>query len=775
MAESDQTVPLTFEAVDKLSQTVDRMAAALDKLTGAQEDTEKAAKEAGDAQDKQGDSLSRLADVSVIATGAMELGAKAWEIGAAAYEKLSALIGASLSAWDEQSKKSGQSASALGSITEASAKLEKQTTKTLAQFGRTIESSGLVQIGMSGLGMVSDTLTKKLKDNEDRVRDVSLEYGERFLTALKDANEWVEKNAETIARFEQFLRALGDTASFVGTAFDVIEESAEGLFFTISAVGLATLRELAEALEYLLTAAGVEVPQALEDMRLGLDEMAKASGDRAVASLGTLIELSDEGVGKLEKIGGSLSAVWGEPTEQMRATEKAVREATKAFESQIERLEAQLKRARSGRNAARGDLAADPEKVAERQQAILLDYEKRILQARQAGNEAYAIELERQKAVYELAREIEAAKTSELKFQTQLLGELKIEIEQKEKLAEQAEKAKQDAREQAALEDAAWREGIEREEEAQAKLRERYEQIKQLEAERKAAMLATIDSAAARWDEAFSDLGGLLGESLAQDLDGWQQRIDANAAYIEQLGELGKIDEATKQRMIEENEVLTEAMERQAEAAERQIAALERGAQAVSVFGANIAKITLLNKSFKDSQEEVAAAMGAGVQLAGALVQAFEDNVKKRAAWEAALNAAAAIAAAAFAISGYPGFAAAAVGHAAAAVKFGLVASGAISAGGGGAGSVSLSGAGAGSAPANLNNTTVDLARERELTADAIAGAIGREGRGGDIIIPIDMSNALIAMESPQAARFLGDLVRPEIERAVGISAWGTP
>lgn len=774
MAESDQTVPLTFEAVDKLTQTVDRMAAALDKLTGAQEDTEKAAKEAGDAQDKQGDSLSRLADVSVIATGAMELGAKAWEIGAAAYEKLSALIGASLSAWDEQSKKSGQSASALGSITEASTRLEKQTTKTLAQFGRTIERTGLVQIGMGALGTVTDALTKKLKDNEDRVRDVSIEYGERFLAALREGNQWIEQNAETIARFEQFLRATRDTLSFVGTALNVVTESAEGLFFAISAVGLKVLGELASALEYLLTAAGVEVPQALEDMRRGLDEMADASGDRAVKSLGTLIELSDEGVTKLEKIGGSLSAVWGEPTEQMRATEKAVREATKGFEAQIQRLEDQLKRARSGRNAARGDLVADPEKQAERQQAILLDYEKRILQARQAGNETYAIELERQKAVYELQLEVVQAKTQELKFQTQMLGELKIEIEQKEKLAEQAERAKQDAREQAALDDAGWREELKRDEEADARLRERYQEIKRLEAERKAAMLETIEAASARWDESFSDLGGLLSESLAQDLEGWQQRIDGQAAYIESLSELGKIDEDTKQRMLADNEALTAEMERQAEVAERQIAALERGAQAVSVFGANLAKITLLNKSFKDSQEEVAAAMGAGVQLAGALVSAFEDNIKKRAAWEAALNAAAAIAATAFALSGYPGFAAAAVGHAAAAVKFGLVASGAISAGGGGGGSVSLSGAGAG-APAALNSTTVDLDRERELTANAIAGAIAQEGRGGDIIIPIDMSNALIAMESPQAARMLGDLLRPEIQRAVGVSAWGTP
>jgi hypothetical protein len=262
-------------------------------------------------------------------------------------------------------------------------------------------------------------------------------------------------------------------------------------------------------------------------------------------------------------------------------------------------------------------------------------------------------------------------------------------------------------------------------------------------------------------------LGGLLSESLAQDLGTIQTRIDANAELMDQLDQMGQLDDATKTRMIEQNAALADEMERQAAAAERQIAALEQAAAAVGVLGTSIAKVVTLNKSFKDSAEEVSAAMGAGVQLASALVGAFEEDVKKRAAWEAAFNAAAAVAATAFALSGYPGFAGAAIGHAAAAAKFGLVASGVIgagaSAGSGGGGAIGAAGGGGPSLP------TVDLDRERSLTADALAEAIAGEGRGGGTVIQVNFGESLIIGEGPQTARIIMDRIEPELVRLLGV------
>lgn len=65
------------------------------------------------------------------------------------------------------------------------------------------------------------------------------------------------------------------------------------------------------------------------------------------------------------------------------------------------------------------------------------------------------------------------------------------------------------------------------------------------------------------------------------------------------------------------------------------------------------------------------------------------------------------------------------------------------------------------------NNVSLDLERERVLTAESIAESIASQGRGGGTTIVIDFGSSLIASTSPQAAQELADLLEPELQRRI--------
>ena len=809
-----ETVPLEFEAIDRLTSTVDKMVQSIEALVAAQTESTKATEDNAEAQDGAADSLGKLDKVLAIARNGVELAGMVWEKVSGVYEGLVTIVDTSLTKWDEQAKRTGVAASSLGSIADASARAEKAQDKVFRSIGRVIEQTGLAQIAFNAKKSALDQLNGFIKQYDDDIVKTAQDLAGGFLSAVRDVTKFIDENAASFAGLIVLGKNLQTLLSAVYEAFVILAQYLKLQFYTVLAVVSTAVMKLVEALQWVITTAGGEVPQAIEDLRLGLEALSNTTKDRAIKTLGDMVDTADRATAKITKFGTSLYDAFTGKDSQLADAEKNVKSFTSTLQNRITDLEAQLAKARGG-GTGRAKLGEEAKEAA--RQVQLLNLQNAILDARAAGNTFLTIELEKKLAILEAEQATVGMTSKRQKALTILVGTKTAELDAAEKLAALADEqaAKEEERRaasQAVLDQAiassqalvsldaerlnvearrvrlAGGEGAELkaiELERQAQLlqlsvelegienegaRARTETIRlqsiQLDYQEKlneaqAQTLAGIDAIGASIEGAFGDAGGLLSESLAADLEGWQERIDANDAYMEKIDELGKLDEKTKKRMTEENEKLAEEMEKVTKATERQIAAFERAAQSATQLGVNIAKIAVNNKGLAGSQQEVSAALSASVSLAGSIVSAFTDNVKTRAKWEAAFNAAAAIAAGAMSFAN-PAYIPVAAGHAAAAVKFGLVASGAIGAGGPGGSAPGGGGAGA-AAPATP--MSLDLERERLLTAESIAESIASQGRGGNTTVVIDFGSSLIASTSPQAAQELADLLGPELQR----------
>lgn len=813
-----ETVPLEFEAIDRLTGTVDKVVQSIEALVAAQMESTKATEDSAEAQDDQADSLGKLDKVMAIARNGAELAGMVWEKASGIYEGLTEIVGTSLSKWDEQAKRTGVAASALGSIADASTRAEKAQDRVFRSIGRVIESTGLAQIAFNSKKKVLDELNSFIKKYDDDIVKVSQDIAGQFLSAVKDATEFIEENAASFAGLIVVGSNLKTLLSAVYEAFTILAQYLKLQFYTVLAVISTAVMKLVEALQWVITTAGGEVPQAIEDLRLGLEALSNTTKDRAIKTLGDMVDTADRATEKITKFGTSLYDAFTGKDSQLSDAEKNVKSFTATLQTRIADLEKQLAEARGG-GTGKAKLGEEAKEAA--RQVQLLDLQNQIVDARGAGNEILAIDLERQLAILEAEQSTVGMISRRQKELTRLVGTKTAELDASEKLKalaeEQAAKDEERAtRRQEVLEKAAAAsqtlvsldaerlnlearrvrvaggegaelKAVELERQAQLlqlsvemegiendEIRARTEKIRlqgiELDYQERigaaqAESLQRVDAIGAAWSNAMGDSSSLLGEALEQDLEGWQSRIDANSKYMEKLDELGRLDEKTKRSMTAENERLAEEMNEVAAATERQIAAFERAAQAAGALGVNIAKIAINNKGLANSQEEVSAALSASVGLAGSIVGAFTDNVKTRAKWEAAFNAAAAIAAGAMSFAN-PAYIPVAVGHAAAAVKFGLVASGAIGAGGGGGGGSIGAGAGAGAAVA-ASPMSLDVDRERQLTAESIAESIANQGRGGGTVVNIDFGSSLIASTSPQAAQEIADLLMPELQRRI--------
>lgn len=699
---AEETIPLVFQAQDELTRQVAAMVEALQKLASTHDDTTEKAEEADKAEKSLADTLSEVADATAIAERATQLAGAAWAAAGFVYEKLSEGITASLAAWDEQSKKSGKSASALGSVTESSAKLEKTITKLLAQLGKMIERSGSIQVTYAILGGVLDEVRKILKEVEGQAKDTVGSLGGDLADGASGFFGVVRDNSATLAEFVVGLGLLDDAAKGVWVTFKAfINLLRIGLYQTLE-TGAEALGKLLTGLERMSAATGVALPEGVREARVALDGLSFGANKLANEGIADLVD-------NIEDLGKTSAKIVDEVL-SLGSVEATINRLADAGEKAAKKAKGALDR---GGERGRGDLVSPEDAAAEARAAALLDLDRQILLARQSKNEALVIELERERELAALGQRLKEIKTSTLRDATQSAESLRIQLDYEQKLKDLEQTRRDDRRAAAEEETALERELLEFEEQRGTEQEERARRALEAIAARREAEIERIDAVAEAATSGFEGLADLVGE----------------------------MDDATA----------------------RLVDSLERGFGAAAQLGANLAKLSVSNKSFKDSQEEVSAAMSAGVGLASALIGAFESNIKKRAAWEAALNAAAAIAAGAFAISGYPGFAGAAIGHAAAAVKFGLIAGGAIGGGGGGGGASS---GGGGAAGPTLQSP--DLSRERELNAEAIASAIAEQGRGGATIITIDFGSSMILGQTPEAARQIVDAIAPELQRMTG-------
>lgn len=698
---SEETVPVTFTAVDNLSKAVEQMTKLLEKMNVAQEENTDETEKATKATEDQAEKTSFLSGALGKAFAAVELIKSGYEAMSGVIEFGAEQVGKMNEAWDEQSKKTGKAASSLGSIAEASAKYEKQQMKVYASLGKIIDRSSVYQAyTMAATDSLKD-FEKWLKSNNQEIAEFGNQLGIAGATHLQDFGKFLKDNSETLARFTKLLVATKDGVVFLKDSVMILVDTLKITLFGALTVVSQGVLELTNGLIYLMKAAGQDIPQALEDMRIGLENTSKYGVQGMIDSAGELEKSVDSAIGSATKMVDNVALATTGTTSELKGTIDTINAVGDAAVKTGEKIEKNLRAGVKGGGRGRSDLR-DEEAEAERAQARSLDYEKRILQAREAGNELYAIELEREKALYELELSLKGIKTEDLRFQTRTLENLKIEIEEKQKLKaledERIQKAREDYESQSAFD--AERRAFEDYE--QEKLKERYD-----------IAMANIKSRQDAELEAVS----LVSEAMADAFANVPDMIDGiSESTTRMLNGFGK-------------------------------AALKTGDLTKALM-----KMNAQNATAKDQQDAINSAIGAGAGVLSGVTAAFIEDKRKQAAIEALINAAAA--AASYATGNIP----AGIAYTAAAVTYGAAAAfggGGSGASVGGSGGAGMTGAG-GSMP-NVEN-------ERRANAEAIAEAIQESRTSQGVTVNLSFDNALIAADSPQAARIIADLVGPELQ-----------
>ena len=698
---SEETVPVTFTAVDNLSKAVEQMTKLLEKMNVAQEENTDETEKATKATEDQAEKTSFLSGALGKAFAAVELIKSGYEAMAGVIEFGTEQVGKMNEAWDEQTKKTGKAASSLGSIAEASAKYEKQQTKVYASLGKIIDRSSVYQAyTMAATDSLKD-FEKWLKSNNQEIAEFGNQLGIAGATHLQNFGKFLKDNAETIARFTALLTGAKDGVVFFKDSVMILVDTLKITLFGALTVVSQGVLELTNGLIYLMKAAGQDIPQALEDMRIGLENTSKYGVQGMIDSAGELEKSVDSAIGSATKMVDNVALATTGTTSELKGTIDTINAVGDAAVKTGEKIEKNLKAGVKGGGRGRTDLR-DEEAEAERAQARSLDYEKRILQAREAGNELYAIELEREKALYELELSLKGIKTEDLRFQTRTLENLKIEIEEKQKLKaiedERAQKAREDYESQSAF-DAEQRAF---EDYQQEKLKERYD-----------IAMANIKSRQDAELEAVS----LVSEAMADAFANVPDMIDGiSESTTRMLNGFGK-------------------------------AALKTGDLTKALM-----KMNAQNATAKDQQDAINSAIGAGAGVLSGVTAAFIEDKRKQAAIEALINAAAA--AASYATGNIP----AGIAYTAAAVSYGAAAA----FGGGGSGASVGGSGGAGMTGGGVTMPNVE--NERRANAEAIAEAIQESRTSQGVTVNLSFDNALIAADSPQAARIIADLVGPELQ-----------
>lgn len=205
-------------------------------------------------------------------------------------------------------------------------------------------------------------------------------------------------------------------------------------------------------------------------------------------------------------------------------------------------------------------------------------------------------------------------------------------------------------------------------------------------------------------------------------------------------------------------------LEREGELERQNQELLQQRLSTITRLGAELGQLTeatiVLSAAAKGSQEAYegqAAALSAATQLAGSLTGAYVKDLKRRATLNALFNAAAASAALAgyIASSGTAGnLLSASIKHGVAAVQFGVVAGTASAGSSGGSGGFASGAASAGQG-GSQGAAVVDLQRERERSAEALAKAFAeRANQPNQITYNLNVDGTMLA-NAPDTAREL--------------------
>jgi hypothetical protein len=689
-----ETIPLSFEAEDNLTASVKKMTDALDKLAAGHEEATKAGEEQEAESESLGDTLADLADTTAIMERATQLAGAAWAAAGAVYGKLSEGIEASLTAWDEQSKKSGKSASALGSVAESSAKLDKTVTKLLAQIGKMIERSGSLQVVMALTGAVLDELNTILKETDEQGKATAGTLGGELADGASDFFGVIRDNSGALAKFVVGLGLLDDVAKYNWVTFKAFVNLLRIELYQTLEAGAEALSKLLTGLERMSAATGVELPTGLTEARVALDGLNFGANQLANQGIADLVD-------NVEDLGKTSTKIVEEVL-SLGSVEATINRLADAGERAVKKVKDQLDK---GGERRRGDLVSPEDAAAEARAAALLDLDRQILLARKDKNEALAIELERERELVVLGQSLREIKTSTLRDATQSAESARIQLEYEEKLKELAEARREDERAVYEIKDLEWREGIKRAEEADALAKERYEQ--------------DIERIKSRYEYETEQLT-LMGDTISDAM-----------SHIPDL--LNDISDSTA----------------------RMLGGFAKASAGITPLIAAMRAYNAVGATSQQQQDALSAGLLAGVGILSGVTESFIENKRAQAGIEALINAAAATAA--YATGNIPmgiGLTTSAAGYAAAAAF-----------GGGGSSSGAGAGGGGGAGASSAGYQSPDLERERVLNAEAIAEAIAQNGRGGGTTINVDFGNSLIASDSPQAARIITDLLRPELEQ----------
>lgn len=699
-----ESIPLSFEAVDNLSQAVASMTAMLERMGAAQEDTTKATEDATKATDDQAKSSSRFGDVLVKVNAGVELAKSAYEALGGTIEWVKEGLNTSLEKWDEQSKKLGVSASALGSIAEANNKLTKTQDKTYASIGKIIDRSGVFQTKAILQTEALKEFNTWLDKNSESISKFGTDLAISGSDKLRDLGVFIRENSESLARFQIYLEGVGGLVVTTGYGVSALAQALKiGLYAAVSGAATA-LVTLSEGLIEILRLAGQDVPQALEDMRLGLKELESASAKGAIDSFDELNRTVDktgekgaEAFGKIATAAtGSRAEIAGQIEGWNKAGDAVIGYGDKARKS-LEKV---------GKGKGRKDLIDAETAAEEKRQTVLLDYDRRLLEAQRAQNEELVIQLTKEKALVEARQSLKDIKTKELRDATLTVAELQAQIEYEQSLKDLAQKRRDERAAAHDIEMQRRQEVLDWDTAQDEKARERYE-----------LAIARIQGRYDRETELLVGMGDLIGGALG---------------HVPDL--LNEISDSTN----------------------RMLGGFGKAASGISPLITSMRAFNKTGATAKDQQDAINAGLQAGVGILGGVTEAFVEDKRKQAGIEALINAAAA--AASYATGNVP----AGIGYTAAAVTYGAAAA----FGGGSAPSApaGASGSSGGSSGASGSLGMIDLDRERSLNAEAIAEAFRSEGRGGAPQIVVQLSGNVIAGESPESARIITDLITRDLE-----------
>lgn len=699
---SEETIPLTFEAVDNLSKAVKTMTDMLEKMGLQQADTTKKTEEATKATDKQGDEVQVTSSRWEVLAAKMEVAKGYYEVVAGAASLVSERVAFANEKWDEQSKKLGKSASALGSIAEANAKAEKAQNKMYAALGKAIDRSSVFQTIAISQEQLFKRLEKVIKDNSDAIAKWANDIGVNAAQSLQKFGVFVQENSEYMARFVLYITNLKNAFDASLGSISAFAKLFRTQIYGAVTVASSAIFNMIDGLIALSNAAGVMVPQSLVDARDSAKAFTDYMAQNTVDSLEDTANTALEAGKSLAKFGGNLWDIATGTPDGLKDTQKAIEAIGKTAEETGKKAQENLAKGLSGRGRRRSDLGpteedttfqkmlearldlyeqinektkeagdrgidlinnARAEAIAKRQSLQDLQAELAILEASIARefdrNEAEAIRFEKQAAMIQLQKELEGISDTQVRAETEKVRLAQIEFEEKTKL-------------------------------------------KALEEERFNLQTESITQMGDYLAEAFGNLPNMI-DNISEST---QRMVEGFSAAIPKVSEL---------------------------------------ANAFRVYNKQGA-------TAEDQQQAISAAIGAGAGILSNVTASFIEDKKKQAAIEALINAAAA--AASYATGNIP----AGIAYTAAAVTYGAAAAFGGGSGGGGA-SVS-------SGASSSGTYTFDRDEERRANAEAIAEALNAgNGVGDGIVINVDFGSSTNLESSPQTARRITDALAPELER----------